>query len=189
MKEIFFMRHGVTKENELKLVIGSINPSLSDKGKAELYSIKEYVVKPDIIFCSDLKRASETAEILFPNSDIIYLPQLRERDWGVLEGKPLDCLINSEIVRTGDEDILTENGIETPSSLLARADQVMRLINRVQVEKIVVISHDFFINFALRRVLPENMKLERLEHSHYHKIVLDSEEKIVDVTMNKCWSG
>lgn len=181
------MRHGLTKENELELVIGSSNPPLSDRGKAELYSIKEHVVRPDLIFCSDLKRAAETAEILFPNLNITYLPQLRERYYGVFEGKSIDHLRRSGLIQIEDEDILTKNGIEVPSSLLARVNQVMRLVHQAQTQKIVMISHGAFINFAVRVLVPENSKVERLVNAHYHKIVLDSNENIIDLRMNRSW--
>lgn len=187
MKEVFFIRHGLTKENELELVIGSSDPPLSEKGKAELYSLKEYVVKPDIVFSSDLKRASETATILFPRSNVTYLPQLRERYLGAFEGKPIEDWRKSGLAQTGDEEILTKNGIESPSSLIARAELVLRLIIQAQPQKIVMVSHGAFINFLVKTLLPEHRKVERLANAHYHKIVLDHTDNIIGSELNKSW--
>lgn len=186
MKEVFLMRHGLTKENELRRVMGSSDPSLSDKGKAELYLIKEYVVRPDIIFCSDLKRAVETAEILFPNTETRYLPELRERCYGVLEGKTMEYMRKSGLTRIEDADILKKNGIESPTSLLARANLVIHLMNKTQAQRIMVVSHGGFINF-LMTLLSENGQGDVLANSHYHKIVLDSNGRIIDVKMNQSW--
>ncbi|MDQ1279237.1 MAG: alpha-ribazole phosphatase [Thermoproteota archaeon] len=187
MKEVFFMRHGLTRENELEIMIGTTNPSLSDRGKAELHAIKDYVVKPDVIFSSDSRRAFETAEILFPNMNVTYIPQLRERDWGVLEGKTLDFTRKSGLLRVEDEEILKQNGIETSSSLRVRANHIMQLISQTQAQKILMISHGGFLNFIMRTMLPENFKREALANANYHKIIFNSDEKIIDVKMNQSW--
>ncbi|MDQ1281292.1 MAG: alpha-ribazole phosphatase [Thermoproteota archaeon] len=188
MKEVFFMRHGLTKENELALLIGSnIDASLSEKGREELKIIKEYIIKPDIILCSDLKRAFETAEILFPNQNVIYLPQLREKCWGVLEGQPIEDARKSGLMRIEDENILKQNGIETPSSILVRANQVIQQINQISSQKIVVVSHGGFINYLMRILLPENIKREVLSNAHYHKIVFDQNERVIGARMNQSW--
>ena len=187
MKEVFFMRHGLTIENELSIIVGSSDPSLSERGRQEIHSLKEHVVKPDIVLSSDLKRAYETAKILFPNIDVKAIPQLRERDFGVLEGKPIESSRKTGLMQSQDEETLRKNGVETPSSLLSRANQVASMISQMQAQKIVVVSHGTLINYVLKIMLPENARIEMLKHTHYHKIVLDSDEKVIDVIMNQSW--
>ncbi|MDQ1279906.1 MAG: alpha-ribazole phosphatase [Thermoproteota archaeon] len=186
MKELLLMRHGLTRENELQVIIGITDPSLSDNGKEKLYSIRECVVKPDIVLCSELKRVRETAEILFPNSDIQAIPQLRERDFGVLEGKTLVYARETGLLQTQDETILRKNGIETPTALLSRASQVVNYLSQLHAKKIVVISHRTFINYILRVMLPEN-KIGVIPHTHYHQIVFDLNEKIIYMKINQSW--
>ena len=92
MKELYLMRHGKTQENIEHILMGQIDSPLCDEARVEILSIKPYVVKPDQIISSDLKRASETARMLFPGMELTQLPQLRERHFGVLQGYSYQAL-------------------------------------------------------------------------------------------------
>jgi len=188
MKEIFLMRHGKTRENELGIIIGRSDPPLSEEGRKELHSIKQYVTQPDIIFSSDLRRSSETAEILFPDMEIILLPQLRERDYGILEGKSVNDIRVSWFKQTEDEAILKKYGIETSASVIARVNNFLSLISEVDAQKIMVIGHGSFFTYTIKVLLSEDPIRPSLKNLHYHKIVLDEDRKVIDAKFDQSWN-
>ena len=80
---IWLIRHGLTVLGEEKRYQGSTDTPLSGAGRLAL--------QPDDRFtrvcCSPLLRAVETAEILFPSAEKRMIPDLREMDFGVFEGR------------------------------------------------------------------------------------------------------
>ena len=88
--EILLTRHGQTEWNLLKKVQGKADIELNDKGiqQAEITrdSLKEERI--DLILCSPLKRAIQTAEIINQGRNIrmIIDERVSERDFGEFEG-------------------------------------------------------------------------------------------------------
>ena len=83
------IRHGRTPGNDERRYIGRTDESLSARGKAEAEkAVRDFEQKK--VYVSPLKRARETAAILFPNAEQIILPGLRETDFGSFEGKTAD---------------------------------------------------------------------------------------------------
>ncbi len=92
--EFILVRHGKTKYNEQHKYCGSLDPELSELGRAELEQaeIKTYLAEhvPDMVFSSPMKRALETAQIIFGEDKeipLVDIPELREIDFGVFEGR------------------------------------------------------------------------------------------------------
>lgn len=87
--DITFFRHTQSESNALHIAAGHKDYKLSDKGKEQAREIAKQVKGDDfdIIFCSDLTRAKQTAEILFPAKKLIKDKRLREIDFGDLTGK------------------------------------------------------------------------------------------------------
>ena len=97
MKKLFLIRHGETEANRNKILQGQKSGFyLSNLGKKQVKSLAErlQVEQIDIVLSSDLERAKETtAEItLYHDCEVVYLPELRERSFGVLEGKLWDSV-------------------------------------------------------------------------------------------------
>jgi broad specificity phosphatase PhoE len=90
MVEIIFEAHGTTFDNEAKIASGWNDVGLSDLGERQARELGERHKGSDLdaVFCSDLKRAYETAEIAFKNRDtkIIQDARLRECDYGDMTG-------------------------------------------------------------------------------------------------------
>ncbi len=84
-KKITLIRHGKTPGNSEKRYIGVTDENLSLEGEMEISS--KIYPKADIIFSSPLKRCISTAEIIYPKREIIVIPELRETDFGLFEGK------------------------------------------------------------------------------------------------------
>jgi broad specificity phosphatase PhoE len=88
--EIVFETHSTTTDNEAGIASGSRDVSLSELGRrqaAELGERRRGDV--DAVYCSDLLRATETAEIAFDDTVPIHVdPRLREQDYGERTGAP-----------------------------------------------------------------------------------------------------
>ena len=90
--KIYVIRHGQTEWNVLKKVQGKADISLNEKGIEQAIQTKKELdnEKIDLIICSPLKRAKETAQIINENRNIpiIFDDRISERDFGEFEGMP-----------------------------------------------------------------------------------------------------
>ena len=85
---ISILRHGRTDANDKGLYIGRTDLPLSEEGKrelAELYETHEYP-KVQKVYTSPLERAVQSAEILFPDRELVEIDDLTEMDFGAFEG-------------------------------------------------------------------------------------------------------
>ena len=89
VKIIYFV-HGTTIDNELGLASGWSQVDLSDKGIEESKKLREAVLAKqfDAVFCSDLRRSYETAELAFGDQfPIVEDSRLKECNYGDFTGK------------------------------------------------------------------------------------------------------
>lgn len=93
---ISLIRHGRTDANDQGIYIGRTDYPLSEKGIAELYSKMDAFIYPGVakVYSSPLCRCTETAEILFPDTDIQCVDHLIEMDFGQFDGKSAEELID-----------------------------------------------------------------------------------------------
>ncbi len=82
--KIYLLRHGETEYNAQKKYLGKTDLPLSGKGRGEL---AEADISPGTVYVSPLRRTAETAAILFPDARQITVPDFREMDFGIFEGK------------------------------------------------------------------------------------------------------
>ncbi|MDO8340771.1 MAG: histidine phosphatase family protein [Candidatus Woesebacteria bacterium] len=88
--KITYFVHGTTTDNEADLATGWQDGVLSAVGIEQTKKLGEQVADKnfDIVFCSDLKRAVDSAELIFGNRcNIIQDARLRECDYGDMTGK------------------------------------------------------------------------------------------------------
>ena len=81
--QIELIRHGMTALQAEKRYQGITDAPLSEKGAEQLTRSSSC---PDVVYVSPLRRARETAEILFPDARQIVIPDLAEMNFGVFEG-------------------------------------------------------------------------------------------------------
>lgn len=86
---IYLLRHGLTKENLEGRYVGHMDPSLCKEGIEQLEQMKKEFVYPkaDALISSPLKRAVESAKILYPDLNPIEVQELKECNFGEFEGK------------------------------------------------------------------------------------------------------
>ena len=88
--KLYVVRHGQTEWNVLKKMQGSADIPLNERGIEQAEQTKSNLERKnfDMIFCSPLIRAKQTADVI--NSDknlnIIFDDRLRERNYGEFEG-------------------------------------------------------------------------------------------------------
>ena len=94
--KITYFVHGTTFDNEAKKASGWLPGELSPKGISQAQNLKEIVKDNDfnIVFCSDLKRAITSANIVFGDTHtIIEDSRIRECNYGSLDG-----MDNSQVI-------------------------------------------------------------------------------------------
>ena len=143
---VYLIRHGQTDYNQKGLLQGKSNIPLNNNGIQEAWRNHNYFVDKNIDFCftSPLKRALETAQIIFPKVNIIKSDLLIERNLGIFEGKSHDeyhfhnfwnYKLNS-----------TYGNVESVRNLLDRSDSFLNYLKENYMNKtVVIVSHGAFL--------------------------------------------
>lgn len=93
--KITYFVHGTTTDNEKKISSGWNDVELSELGKRQVADLKRSVKDKmfDIVFCSDLRRAYDSARLIFEDSvPIVQDVRLRESNYGKYNGEPSDIV-------------------------------------------------------------------------------------------------
>ncbi|MEK6819577.1 MAG: histidine phosphatase family protein [Nanoarchaeota archaeon] len=93
--KITYFVHGTTKDNEDGISSGWKDIELSKTGIKQSMELRDKIrnKKFDVVFCSDLKRALESAKLTWKNSvKIIPDKRLRECNYGNFNGKPSEIV-------------------------------------------------------------------------------------------------
>ena len=168
--KLILIRHGESEDNVQRKISGFSDVNLTEKGvwqaKRLAYRLKDMPV--DIVYCSDLKRAIRTADIVFGDRDIdiLQMPNLKEVYLGDWESRP------SEEIQSREKDRYTywfENPDEKASaprgeSLADFNDRVMTEMNNIlqknnhgeKDKTIAIVCH----GLAIRIVLCNTLNLE-----------------------------
>ena len=90
--KFFIIRHAETELNKNGRIQGHIDAELSEEGKQQAEKLAQALSKEkiDAVYCSDLKRCRQTIAPLLKIKEIptTYTKKLRERKYGIFEGKP-----------------------------------------------------------------------------------------------------
>lgn len=96
---IYFIRHGESEGNVSRLLFGSTDYPLTEKGRRDAMEVKEKLRDVEIrrCYCSPMLRAYETAGICFSGTEIpiVCCPQLVEQDMGILENMSFAELVEA----------------------------------------------------------------------------------------------
>lgn len=131
---VVLVRHGETRYNKAKLLQGQgVDEPLSQFGFKQAEAAGKFLsnIKFTHVFSSDLQRAKQTAStIVLKNShgsklEIICDTRLRERKYGIVEGKPLNEL-RAMAKAAGEKcPFFTPPGAETVDEVQARAEDFL----------------------------------------------------------------
>lgn len=89
------IRHGETTANRDGLVAGRWDVPLTETGRAQARALTKHPiwVRPIFLVSSPLSRALDTARLAFPHLTPLPLQELSERNWGLLETRPLAAML------------------------------------------------------------------------------------------------
>lgn len=93
--KIYFATHATTTDNEAKISSGWKDVELSELGIRQAEELKDIFkdIHIDLICCSDLKRAVDTAKIAFKDKiPTIIDKRLRELNYGDFNGEPAEIV-------------------------------------------------------------------------------------------------
>ena len=94
MARLLLVRHGKTEWNEAGRYVGRSDIGLSASGLREAEALGQHLAgeRIDAIYCSNLKRAVQTAQVIASGRDVelVICEELREMDFGELEGLTLE---------------------------------------------------------------------------------------------------
>lgn len=82
--KVWLLRHGETDYNASRKYLGRTDLPLSARGRGRLARAD---FSPDAVYVSPLRRTAETAQLLFPGAEQVVVPDFREMDFGVFEGR------------------------------------------------------------------------------------------------------
>ncbi|WP_085907257.1 histidine phosphatase family protein [Kiloniella majae] len=84
------IRHGETTANRDGIIAGHLEVSLTEQGIAEAKFLQHFQWPEQLtLYASPLQRAMKTAQLGFSGHEPVLEKNLRERDWGNLDGKEL----------------------------------------------------------------------------------------------------
>ncbi len=139
--KITYFVHGTTIDNEQGISSGWNDVKLSEKGVQQSVALKEQTKdkKFDIIFCSDLGRAAESARLTWGDAiPIITDSRLRECNYGDFNGKP------SSIVEPMQEKNITQpfpNGESYEDVKRRIADFIAFLQKSYDGKSVAIVAH------------------------------------------------
>lgn len=122
----YYVRHGETLFNQLRIMQGTCDSPLTENGIAQAEEIATVLRKYhfDHVFCSSSERAIDTAKMIsaFHGIEPVCLKELKEFDFGELDGEPIDIFRN-RIQPHRMEDDWTDVGGENVALFKERADR------------------------------------------------------------------
>jgi len=102
MLTIFYSPHATSVDNEAGRASGHADVPLSETGRRQARELGLHyeAIRLDAVFCSDLQRAHETAELAFSERGLPIVPdaRLREYDYGDMTQQPI-TLVEAEFAR------------------------------------------------------------------------------------------
>jgi len=172
--KLILIRHGESDGNAQRKFSGFQDVNLTEKGiwQAKRLARRLEGVQVDAFYCSDLKRARHTAEIIFGDrgEDIVVSPNLREINFGIWEGMTFEEIKLREGAKftswmeNPDEKTIIPQG----ESLTILKERVMTEVNRILQEHkneekdktIAIVCHGGAIRIILCNAL--NLELKNL---------------------------
>jgi probable phosphoglycerate mutase len=153
---IILIRHGQSTTNELGLLVGRSNPSLTEQGRDQARRLIPHLIDVREVWTSPLDRAYRTARLAVPTLDPIVKDSFIEVDYGSLDGQRLASitdeqwhdfegnherpLLDGESLTAVDARVYAELDalLADPDSLVHRNDEHLAIISHVSPIKSAV---------------------------------------------------
>ncbi len=148
-RPFYYLRHGETEANANRMIAGSLDVDLTPLGRDQAKKAALLLAREPItaIYSSPLRRARDTAAPVAGalGLALTIIPDVAERNWGELEGKPRDTRIRGTL----------------PAGAEAGRDFVQRVLRGfacIQAEVPLIVAHS-----GVYRVLCRTLAIEETE--------------------------
>lgn len=192
MNTYYLVRHGQTVWNTLGKTQGHGNSPLTELGKRQASelaeALKNYPI--DMIYCSDLGRAVQTAEIVGSKLNIEVEPTdlLREMGFGIWEGMPMKKIEKMypdtfRMWREEPDKAHIPKG-EALSMVKDRTEELIEMLNKKYDNRhILLVSHSVTVRVMLLdfleshvrnlyRIKQDNTALNIVEYRNYGPVIM-----------------
>lgn len=158
MKRLYYCRHGQSQSNADGLWGGHTDSPLTDEGRAQAHTagtgLHTSGARIDLILCSPLQRAHETATIIaqeigYPLDQIVVDERFIERSFGVLDGKPHNP---DWLDGPGYKNLDNIEDAETVEHVQQRAAAGLEYLRTLPEENILLVGHGAFGRGLIRTV-------------------------------------
>ena len=157
---IYLIRHGESEDNKNSFLSGARDVGLSARGKAQCIALGSVLkdTKIDHVFHSPMKRAKESAGLIFPEVKADALPFLRELNYGEYEGFDLSQYSSSkdEIIRKWVNDpseLVFPGGDSIPEFCEYTLTELTKLAELYKGKAIACVSHRSAIRLLAAKIL------------------------------------
>lgn len=184
--KLILVRHGETEENKKGILQGHLHGTLSKEGIGQVkkLALRLKDERIDVIYSSDLKRASDTAKEIakfHPGVELFLVKELREKDQGCLTGK-----LVSEVDWSKPRDT------EKKEAMHKRAKAILdEVYGKYKNQTVLFVSHGglikVLISILTNNSLEDLKKMENLSNTSLSifEIKGDNNHKVIVVNCNK----
>lgn len=139
-KIINYYRHGETVWNKEGRLQGWLDSDLTTKGMEQAMSVNW---KPEVVFSSDLKRAEQTAHLMFPDQAIHKNDRLREINLGHWQGNYIKNLQQDDqyLCYLNTPELFVNTTQESFDDVTKRMLEFHEYLLQLPYERIAVVSH------------------------------------------------
>lgn len=197
IKKMYLVRHGETDWNRLRRVQGNIDIPLNALGQEQAAKLYRWFRNKqiDAIYSSDLSRAFDTAQSLAVhyNIGVKTYSELRERNYGLIEGESIDQFSLTHSESTNDWLELEQYRIEPLQNVKYRVfTKIEELLQQHNDESIAIVSHGGTIKAYLSlitngetgsgRIKIDNTAVTEIEYSNgvYRFVTLNDTSHLRD---------
>jgi len=165
MSRLILIRHGETDYNAQHRYCGFSDPPLNNKGIIQSKRLQVIFkdIEIDKIYSSDLKRAYESASIIFKSNQIEKTPEFREMNFGNFEGLKYEQLLQKypQLYRewiNNPLEVKIPHG-ESLKDLSKRVkEKIFFILHHYPGKTIAVVTHAGPIRIILTDILGFNFK-------------------------------
>jgi len=152
--ELYLVRHGQSVHNKKQIIAGQLDSELTGEGIADAQWVATAIGRSDFdaIYCSDLRRARETTEVIVKTLNLTcplsLSPLLRELDFGDYTNQPV-----SDAFHFLDYKVVQDQGYPGGESFQDMMKRLAQFVSQIQAEalgkRLLVVAHAGSIRMLL----------------------------------------
>jgi len=191
-KTLYLIRHGESEHNKKNVFSGISDVPLSETGREQCKKLAKQLESLGVqsVYSSPLKRAMESAQLIFPGRRISTARGLTEINYGNYEGVSLDY--KDEITKAWNlspDDLTFPGGDNVNNHANNIYQTITRIINNDNSSSFAIISHRTSIRLFLAKILKLDIKFFRnvpCENCHVSILLFDGESYQIKTINASC---